>query len=71
MRRGFSSFSSPVTLFDPLPMGHTVEMKEYWSLETPPEEMEFTEVGGRVRIRARAQLPGWGALHTEGNRVRV
>lgn len=44
-----------------------MDVKEHWSFGTPPEEMELTEVGSRVRIRARCAGPG--AFQTKGSRV--
>lgn len=45
-----------------------MDMKEHWSLGTPPEEMELTEAGSSVRIR-RARRPGPSAFQTKGGRV--
>lgn len=45
-----------------------MDVKEHWSFGTPPEEMELTEVGSRVRIR-RARCAGPGAFQTKGSRV--
>lgn len=50
-----------------LPEGHMMDVKEHWSFGTPPEEMELTEVGSRVRIRARCAGPG--AFQTKGSRI--
>lgn len=34
-------------------MGHMMDMKEHWSLGTPPEEMELTEAGAQARVPSR------------------
>ena len=63
---GFSSFSSPVTLCELLPVGHMMDMKEHWSLGLPPEEMELTQVGKQQSEDKKSLVPRPGCLPDQG-----